>query len=175
MYREKYMDPEPILENLSKKFGIKPNFSGCKIKVFIQKNSACISPSLKKIYAWDKAELRHELTHLLFYQLNKQAPFSLREGIAIYGEVNNNIGYASKVKLESILDLEKAYQKIKSLSKNLYRRRPTQSLESKLYSQGFSFVNFLIRKKGIEVFKEFYKKCKGFYNIKEAYQYFYKE
>lgn len=175
MYKDKYIDPEKILCELSEKFGIKPRISGIKIKVFIQEGRAYMKPGSKKVYVWDEAGLRHELTHILFCQINRHAPFAIREGIAVYAQYKES-PRLPKVDVTEIVKLEKELERVPKSRRNngVYGGRSNRTIEKMLYEKGHCFVANLIKEKGIENFKKFYKKCSGNYRIEKAWKEIYK-
>lgn len=170
MYKDRYFDPEPVLEELIAKFGIKPVISGIKIKLFIDEDSGYTIVGAKTIYASDERVLRHELAHVLFLQLNRNAPRSLAEGIAIYAEFPEQV-HIPPVDVEELIATEDDFKRVskKSSGRRVYGMQANKSVEKQLYSKGFYFVNSIINEKGIEAFKEFYKKCRSVERLQIAW------
>lgn len=170
MYKDRYFDPEPVLEELTTKFGIKPIISGIKIRLFIDDDSGYTIVGAKTIYASDERVLRHELAHILFLQLNRNAPRSLAEGIAKYAEVPGQFP-TSSVDIEELIVAENDFRRVskKSSGRRVYGMQANRIIERQLYSKGLCFVNSIINQKGIEAFKEFYKKCHSVENLQTAW------
>ncbi len=170
MYRDKYFDPEQVLERLSAKFGIQPVIAGIKIKLFINNGLAYTIVGAKTIYAGDENALAHELTHVLFIQLNPNAPMSIREGIAVYAEFLQEPRVPT-VDVNEIIALEKNYSKISRISTGgaAYSRTARRKIESQFYAKGLCFVANIIRNRGIDAFKEFYKKCSHSQTVQKAW------
>lgn len=170
MYNDKYFDPERVLEMLSEKFNIPLIIAGVKIKLFIDEGQAYTIVGAKTIYAGDEVALAHELAHVLFLQLNRNAPLSIREGIAIYAELPAQ-PYLPRVDVKEIIALESNFNRVskKSTASNVYARQNQRSRESQLFAKGLCFVANIIRDKGIDAFKEFYKRCSNIQAIQTAW------
>lgn len=170
MYKDRYFDPEPVLENLIAKFNIRPIISGIKIRLFIDQDLSYTIVGAKTIYASDEMVLRHELAHVLFLQLNRNAPMSLTEGIAIYAETQGQV-HASLVEVKELIAAENDFRKVSKTSagRSVYGRESKRGREKQLYAKGFGFVNSIISKNGMEAFKEFYTKCHGVENLQKAW------
>lgn len=170
MYKDKYFDPEQVLERLSAKFGIQSVIAGIKIKLFIKDGLAYTIVGAKTIYANDEGALAHELTHVLFLQLNRNAPISIREGIAVYAELQQET-HVPAVDIKEIIALERDYSKVfrTSTARDTYSRIVQRKIESQFYAKGFCFVANIIRDRGIDAFKEFYKKCSSNQAIQTAW------
>jgi len=170
MYRDKYFDPEPVLQRLSTKFEIQPIIAGIKIKLFINDGLAYTIVGAKTIYAGDENALAHELTHVLFIQLNPNAPMSIREGIAVYAEFLQE-PRVPVVDINEIIALEKNYSRISRMSTGTatYSRTARRKIESQFYAKGLCFVANIIRNRGINAFKEFYKKCSNIQSIQRVW------
>jgi hypothetical protein len=175
MYKDRYFDPEQVLKNLSEKFGIPPIISGIKIRLFIDDDSPYTIVGAKIIHACDEQALVHELTHVLFIQLNRNAPRSMAEGIAVYAQAQETVN-APYVDVREIIAIEKDFNRgfRTSAGRGVYARQGTRSKEKQLYSEGFCFVKNIISKRGIEAFKEFYKKCSSAGNMQTAWDQVYK-
>lgn len=170
MYRDRYFDPEQVFESVSIKFGIQALIAGIKIKLFIDDGQAYTIVGAKTIYAGNEVALTHELTHVLFLQLNRNAPLSITEGIAVYAEYQQEPNLP-RVDVQQIIALERDFRrasKVKS-SQNIYARRSQRSINSQLYAKGLCFVSNIIRDKGIETFKKFYKECSSPEDIEGAW------
>lgn len=170
MYKDRYFDPELVLENLIEKFDIQPVISGIKIKLFIDDGSAYTIVGAKTIYASDERALMHELAHVLFLQLNHNAPMSLTEGIAIYAEPQEQV-HIPQVEVKELITAENDVRRISKTSsgRSVYGMQANRSKERQLYAKGFGFVNSIVSKKGIEAFKEFYKKCHSVERLQTAW------
>ena len=170
MYKDRYFDPEPVLENLTEKFDIQAVISGIKIKLFINDSSAYTIVGAKTIYASDERALIHELTHVLFLQLNRNAPMSLAEGIAIYAEAQEQV-HIPPVEVKELITAENDFGRTSKASsgRSVYGMQANRSKERQLYAKGFCFVNSIVGKKGIEAFKEFYKKCHSVESLQTAW------
>lgn len=167
-YREKYFDPEPVLQGLLDKVGLQPVISGIKIRLFIEDGQAYTAVGTKSIHAADARTLTHELTHLLFLQLNRNAPRSISEGIALYMESGGKIK-PRKVEVKEIIEAEMNF--LTSPAKyNKYGQLPVQDTDAELYSKGLYFVNGIIKDKGMEVFKEFYRNCHSVEGLQKAWE-----
>jgi hypothetical protein len=171
MYQDKYIDPEKVLLELCEEFNIQPRIAGRKIKVFIQEGHAHMKPGKKEIHVWDYTDLRHELTHVLFYQINRNVPFSIREGIATYAQYLGS-EKVTAIDIDGLVSLEKQFVKVPSgkTYNRAYAQSSKKTIESKLYNQGYHFVAYYIQEKGIEEFKDFYKKCSNLSNLRSAWQ-----
>ena len=170
MYKDRYFDPEPVLKNLTAKFDIQPIISGIKIKLFIVDDLSYTIVGTKIIHASDERVLRHELAHVLFLQLNRNAPMSLAEGIAIYAEAQEQV-HIPPVDVKELIAAENDFRRVSktSSSRSIYGIQANRSTEKQLYSKGFCFVNSIISKRGIEAFKEFYKKCHSVESLQRAW------
>lgn len=174
MYRDRYFDPEQVLESVSIKFGIQPLIAGIKIKLFIDDSQAYTIVGTKTIYAGNEVALAHELAHVLFLQLNRNAPLSIREGIAVYAEYQQEPNLP-RVEIKEIIALERDFRKVSKgkSGQDIYARRSQRKAYSQLYAKGLCFVTSIIRDKGIETFKKFYKECSGLEDIEEAWNQIY--
>lgn len=174
MYRDKYFDPEQVLESISLKFGIQPLIAGIKIKFFIDNGQAYTVVGAKTIYAGNAAALAHELAHVLFLQLNRNAPLSIREGIAEYAEYQQEPNLP-RVDIKEIIALERDLKRASKGkgTQDIYGRRSQGKIYSQLYAKGLCFVTNIIRDKGIETFKKFYKECSSLEDIEEAWNQIY--
>lgn len=174
MYRDRYFDPEQVLESVSKKFAIQPLIAGIKIKLFIDDGQAYTIVGAKTIYAGDEVALAHELAHVLFLQLNRNAPLSIREGIAVYAEYQKEPNLP-RVDIKEIIALERDLRRASKgkSSKGIYARKSQRSTYSRLYAKGLCFVTSIIRDKGIEAFKKFYQECSSLEDIEEAWNQIY--
>lgn len=174
MYRDRYFDPEQVLESVSKKFAIQPLIAGIKIKLFIDDGQAYTIVGAKTIYAGNEVALAHELTHVLFLQLNRNAPVSIREGIAVYAEYQKEPNLP-RVDIKEIIALERDFRRASKgkSTQDIYGRRSQRKIYSQLYAKGLYFVTNIIRDKGIETFKKFYKECSGLEDIEEAWNQIY--
>lgn len=170
MYKDRYFDPEPVLENIVAKFDIKPVISGIKIELFIDDAASYTVVGAKIIHASDEVILRHELAHLLFLQLNPHAPVGLAEGIAIYAATPEE-SYTSCVDVKELIAAENDSRRTSKISsaRRIYGMQTNRGIEKQLYAKGFSFVNNIINQRGIEAFKEFYKKCHSVERLQAAW------
>lgn len=162
-YQERYIDCEKVYGQLASELGIELKSRIQKVKVFIQPGRAYAVPQQRKLFCWDVAGLRHELTHLLFYQLSRSAPIVLQEGVATYKQANSYLR-ALDVGLEEMLDLE---------ANSVETKNVLSSDEGKLYRCSSAWVGRLIEGYGIEKFKEFYRLCKNESRIKKVYEQIY--
>lgn len=170
MYRDRYFDPEQVLESVSLKFGIQPLIAGIKIRLFIDDGRAYTIVGTKTIYAGNALALAHELAHVLFLQLNRDAPVSIREGIAVYAEYQQEPNLP-RVGLKEIIALERDFRRLSKgkSGQDIYARRSQNKAYSQLYAKGLCFVAAIIRDKGIETFKKFYQECSGPEDIEKAW------
>ncbi|MBU1124935.1 MAG: hypothetical protein KKC84_02835 [Candidatus Omnitrophica bacterium] len=175
-YKNTFINPEPILKALSERFGIIPHIQGAKIRVYFDAIEPYTVRGARTIYVNDEISLVHELTHVLFFQVNPFAPRVIAEGIAQYAEVWGQM-VTPAVALEEVVAAEKEYaHRVKQgAGRGTYAKAGENSpqVEKKLYTIGFYFVNNLIRSKGIGDFKEFYKKCTNLQEIPTLWQTWY--
>lgn len=167
-YNNKYIDPESILKMLSMKFNIQPIISGIKIKLYIDDGRGSTIVGAKSIRVDNEKTLIHELTHLLFSQLNPNAPRSIAEGIAIYAESEEQLD-TPKVAIKEIIEAEKNFLRT-SFNRDANDMQPNENAEAELYKKGFYFVNNFIKERGIEAFKEFYRNCQGIESMQEVWE-----
>lgn len=159
MYREKYIDAEEVYRNLNQELNLELRCSAPKTKVFIRQGHAYVDLSKRKIVVANEAQLRHELTHLLFYQLCPSVPLALQEGIACYKEHND---YPENLVVEFTDFLSLCSTRNSNLEFGNLERR-------KLYLIFASWVGRLVEEYGIEKFKQFYKLCTHPSKIRLAY------
>jgi hypothetical protein len=159
-YVDKYIDVDKIFQEMCAELKIHLNVNGTKIKVFIGNGYAYAQPGAFRIVVSNEKQLRHELAHLLFCQINKNAPLILQEAVAIYAE-NPEAVRQEDLEFSQIAETAKAQSRaVKAFGYS----------ENQQYRACAGWVKGIVEKEGLEKFKEFFRSADHSHNLCRAYE-----
>lgn len=164
LYQDKYIDVEEVYKALSRELNLEFPSRIPQRTIIIQEARPPFKLNKRNLIVWTEPQLRHELTKLLFYPLQKNAPLVFEEGIATYKEENKFT--PQEISLKDIMQLEGA-KLARDLREGPLYRQP------RFYEMSAAWVGSHVEKYGIEKFKEFYVACKNMKLFERAYKQIY--